>query len=359
MKILAAARHPGPAESISPVVKLLIERGHSVTLIGMRNDTPETRIHGGSAAKFRQIGLKPIEMNELGDVQNVVSIADTYTDAIFERFKPDRVLVGCSVDATGKHFAIEDALLSGADRHSVTSVQLVEAWQAWYPRETGVIANRYAVLDQITRDVMSKRGAELERISVTGNPNLDRFANAVPDQREAVRDSLELKDERLIVYFGQAVSRTGTPDDPKTMNWVVKALGIDDRLVFSPHPRDDRDYTTILASAGNRVIETTLTSDEVLHGADVSISHYSTMLMKSSLLDIPSISIIHGEDIRDLRREASGSPMTLLGGVHEVNTEEQLLAGLSAGLPGQASIIKNSLSVDGMAAERVAQVVLA
>jgi hypothetical protein len=83
------------------------------------------------------------------------------------------------------------------------------------------------------------------------------------------------------------------------------------------------------------------------------------MLMKSSLLDIPSISIIHGEDIRDLRREASGSPMTLLGGVHEVNTEEQLLAGLSAGLPGQASIIKNSLSVDGMAAERVAQVVLA
>jgi hypothetical protein len=36
-----------------------------------------------------------------------------------------------------------------------------------------------------------------------------------------------------------------------------------------------------------------------------------------------------------------------------------LLAGLSAGLSGQASIIKNSLSVDGMAAERVAQVVLA
>jgi len=74
MKILAAARHPGPAESISPVVKLLIKRGHSVTLIGVRNDTPETRIHGGSATKFRQIGLKPIEMNELGDVQNVVSI---------------------------------------------------------------------------------------------------------------------------------------------------------------------------------------------------------------------------------------------------------------------------------------------
>ena len=101
MKILAAARHPGPAESISPVVKLLIGRGHSVTLIGMRNDTPETRIHGGSATKFRQIGLKPIEMNELGDGQNVVSITDTYTDAIFERFKPDRVLVGCSVDAKG------------------------------------------------------------------------------------------------------------------------------------------------------------------------------------------------------------------------------------------------------------------
>jgi hypothetical protein len=205
---------------------------------------------------------------------------------------------------------------------------------------------------------MGKRGAEMSRIVITGNPNLDRFASAVPDQREPVRNALSLTDERLIVYFGQAVARRGTPDDPTTLKWVVDALGPDDRLVFSPHPRDDRDYTSVLASAGNRLIETSLSSDEVLHGADVSISHYSTMLMKSSLLNIPSISIIYGEDIYDLRREAGGSPMTMLGGVYEVNTSEQLTRRLAGELPGLASVVKKSLSVDGRATERVADLVL-
>ncbi|MDP6453404.1 MAG: CDP-glycerol glycerophosphotransferase family protein [SAR202 cluster bacterium] len=358
MKILAAARHPGPAESIAPVVRHLRELGHAVTLIGMRNDTPETLVHGGSATKFRQMGLDHIEMTELGSVENVVSIEDAYADRLFERFDPDRVLVGCSVDATGKRVAIEDALVAGAARHGVPSIQLVEAWEAWYARETGVIAGRYAVLDRITRDVMGKRGADLDRIVVTGNPNMDRFTNATPDQRETVRKSLGVTDERLMMYFGQAVARRDTPNDPKTLGWVVNAMGADDRLVFSPHPRDEREYASILANAGNRLIQTNLTSDEVLHGADVSISHYSTMLMKSSLLDIPSISIIHGDDIYDLRREAGGSPMTILGGVYEVNTSEQLTEQLAGPLDGLSVVLKRSLSVDGAAAQRVADLVL-
>jgi hypothetical protein len=241
MKILAAARHPGPAESISPVVQLLKKMGHTVTLIGMRNDTPETRVHGGSATKFRQLGFEFFEIGELGVVENVVAIEDHYTDNLFNKFKPDRVLVGCSVDPTGKHVAIEDALLAGSARHGVPSVQLVEAWEAWYARESGAAASRYAVLDQITHDVMIKRGADADRIEVTGNPNLDRFANAVPENRESVRNSLNITDQRLIVYFGQALSRPDTPNDPTTLQWVVDAMAPDDRLVFSPHPRDDRD----------------------------------------------------------------------------------------------------------------------
>jgi hypothetical protein len=358
MKILAAARHPGPAESISPVVQLLKKMGHKVTLIGMRNDTPETRVHGGSATKFRQLGMEFFEIDELGFVENIIAIEDQYTDALFNRFEPDRVLVGSSVDSSGKHLAIEDALVAGSARHGVPSVQLVEAWEAWYARESGAVAKRYAVLDQITRDVMIKRGAEADRIVVTGNPNLDRFANAVPENREAVRNTLNITDQRLIVYFGQALSRQDTPNDPTTLKWVVDAMGADDRLVFAPHPRDDRDYTDILANAGNRLIETSLTSDEVMHAGDVSISHYSTMLMKSSLMNIPAISMITGEDILDLRHEAGGSPMTMLGGVYEVNTSSQLAERLSGELPGLASVVKKSLSVDGRAAQRVADLVL-
>ena len=117
MKILAAARHPGPAESIGPVVQLLRDMGHTVTLIGMRNDTPDTRVHGGSTTKFRQMGLDCFEMSELCGVGNVTNLEDTYADDLFIRFQPNRVLTGCSVDATGRQISIEDAVISGAARH--------------------------------------------------------------------------------------------------------------------------------------------------------------------------------------------------------------------------------------------------
>lgn len=358
MKFLAAARHPGPAESIVPVVRLLREKGHAVTLIGMRNDTPDTRAHGGSAATFQRFGLDYSEMGEFGHVSSPVSLEASYVDALFARFRPERVLTGCSVDASGQQTGIEDALIEGARRHDVPSVQLVEAWEAWYPRKKGHIADRYAVLDQITKTVMSQRGAELERITITGNPNLDRFADASPIHRQTVRDALGITSERLIVYFGQAVARRGTPDDPKTLRWVVDAMGQDDRLVFSRHPRDERDCGPILAHAVDRLVETPMTSDRVLHGADVSISHYSTMLMKSSLLDIPSISIICGDDIYDLRNEAGGSPLTILGGVYEVNSQQDLSRRLSGKLTGLARAVKASLRVDGGSASRVVDLLL-
>ena len=48
MKILAAVRHPGPAEAIVPVIKLLQSQGHQVVLIGLNNNSIETRVwsHG-------------------------------------------------------------------------------------------------------------------------------------------------------------------------------------------------------------------------------------------------------------------------------------------------------------------------
>ena len=39
MKILAAARHPGPAEAIVPVIKLLRSQGHQVVLLGLNNNS--------------------------------------------------------------------------------------------------------------------------------------------------------------------------------------------------------------------------------------------------------------------------------------------------------------------------------
>ena len=50
--------------------------------------------------------------------------------------------------------------------------------------------------------------------------------------------------------------------------------------------------------------------------------------------------------------------MTILGGVYEVNTSAQLAERLAGPLDGLSAVLKESLSVDGGAAQRVADLVL-
>jgi hypothetical protein len=205
---------------------------------------------------------------------------------------------------------------------------------------------------------MASRGAPSETIAITGNPALDGYAAPDMSGRSGVRDELELGNERLFVYFGQAKTSGASPDDPKTLGWVVDALGPDDRLIFARHPRDDRDYVELLARVGGKLLTTGLTSDEVVYGVDVAVSHYSTMALKSALLDIPTVLILEDDDIADLRRECGGYPLSAVGGAYEVNTAPQLAALLPEELQGKAATLRAAVNVDGKAAERVAELVL-
>jgi len=76
MKVLAAARHPVPAEALGPVVAELRGLGHEVLLIGLRNDTPATKIHGGSARIFERQNLSHVELVENGCTGDVVNVPD-------------------------------------------------------------------------------------------------------------------------------------------------------------------------------------------------------------------------------------------------------------------------------------------
>ena len=350
--------HPGPAEAIAPVVSRLRDTGHTVKLIGVRNDTPATRNHGGSARLFERIGIEHTELTADGYDGDIVHIPEGHIDSLLDGFTPDRILVGCSMDATGEFVGIEDALVQGAARRGARSVHVVESWVVWYPRKTGALASAYAVFDRTIADVMAARGAPSETIAITGNPALDGYATPDLSRRSGVREQLELSNERLIVYFGQAKTPGASPNDLKTLGWVIDALRTDDRLIFARPPRDDRDYAEVLTRAGGKLLTTGLTSDEIVYGADAAVSHYSTMALKSALLDIPTVLILEDDDILDLRRECGGYPLSTVGGAYEVNTAAQLTALLCQELKGKAAKLRAAVNVDGRAAERVAELVL-
>ena len=358
MRILAAAMHPGTAEAMAPVVSNLRDAGHTVKLIGVRNDTPETRNHGGSALLFEQMGVEHSELQTDGCHGDVTRVSLDYASSLFERFTPDRVLVGCSVDRSGEIMCIEDAVIWAASRRQIPSVHVVGGWDVWYPRIAGALASRWAVFDEAVAEEMVQRGAPRSKIEITGNPALDAYSTPDLSRRQDVRDRLAIGDERLIAYFGQARTPGSIPDNPRTLRWVVDALGPEDRLIFARHPRDDRDYGDLLTHPDRRLLAVDLPTDQLVYGIDVAVSHFSTMSLKAALLSIPTILVLVDSDIPDRRKECGGYPLSNIGGAYEVNAEPQLTDLLQQKLSGKASTLRAAVNVDGRATERVAGLVL-
>ncbi len=360
MKILAAARHPSPGEAIAAVAKELGGRNHGVELVGVGAPQPEFRKVGGSADIFRRAGLDFTDVFDLWPEIDPLHIPDSSVDALLKRSVPDRVVVGCSPEETGSTYDIEDALLRAARRWSIRTIQVVEWWDSWYPRGDGTLADAYAALDRMTAGVLMSRGVPAERITVTGSPGLDGYAYLGVTDRDARRHELGLEGERLLAFYGQAPYPNGAPDSPTTLEWTVRAMRDNDRMVFCPHPRDTREYGAILAIGGERVLRTSMTSDQMLSAADLELSHYSTMGLKADLLGIPTINFLLDDDFLDLKRLCGGFPLELVGASGpEVGSYGALVGALAGPFPKPNRSARRELSVDGLAAHRVADLLCA
>ena len=328
--------------------------GHDVLLVGVRNDTPASKIHGGSAGVFERDGLAFTDLSELDYPGDVVNLPQGFVDSLIEGYEPDAILAGCSLDATGEHMGIEEALVQAGSDRSIQTVHLVESWDVWFPRrKRASMADVYAAADIFTGKVMRSRGAPEDRIVITGHPGFDGYARTIRVWRDDERKRLGIGDGRVLVYFGQSADPHNTPDDPATLLWVIQSLQPDDRLIFSRHPRDDRDYSSVLNQANGRLVSTDWTSNRLLSVADLSLTHYSTMGLKSALLDIPTVNILLDGDCRDVRSVCGGFPLGLVGGTYVVHTRQELAATLSQDMVGRAAPLKAALGVDGGSTGRV------
>ena len=356
MRVLAAAGHPGAAEAVGPVVSELRRDGHAVLVIGVRNDTPDTKLHGGSASVFERSGLRAMDLREAGYGGDVVHLPTEFADALIDSFKPEAIFVGCSHDETGELVGIEESLVQAGERHSIKTVQMIEYWDVWRPRTEPSFASIYAAMDDLTRKVLEARGAPADRILVTGHPGLDKYAETSETRNSERYSEPGIARERSLGYFGQAADSEGNPDNPTTLDWTLDALQPRDRLVFSKHPRDDRSYSEALCDSG-RGITARCSGDELLGDVDICVTHYSLMGLKAALLNIPTVNILPDGECTEIRALCGGFPLSLLGGSREAHTPDELRELLAGPLEGNASGLKRALNVDGESTRRVVQTV--
>ncbi|MCX8213917.1 MAG: hypothetical protein OTJ97_05320 [SAR202 cluster bacterium] len=358
MRVLATARHPGAAEAVGPVVDSLRSAGHEVLLIGVSNVAPENKTLGGSASIFERAGTEFIEFFDSDPGHGVTDVPGHYASGLVDSFAPDRVLVGCSSSENLTGPAIEEAFVVAGVGASIPTVQVVESWGVWRRVPGTPAPSIWAALDSITVTVMSTAGALSDRIAITGHPGLDSYADAETPRSSKFRTYLGVEGYRAILFFGQTADSNMARKPFEALEWVLDSLGPKDRLILARHPRDTQDYRTLRERAEGRMIEPGIDSHRLLSVADVCVSQYSTMGLKSALLGIPTISITHPDDFPEIREAAGGIPLCVTGGSTEVQTPHTLRQLLQGDVAAGASTLKAAINVDGNATRRVMDLVI-
>ncbi len=350
MKILAAVRHPGPAEAVVPVIKQLRLQGHEVTLLGLNNNSIETKALGGSVSIFSRNNIEHFDMVDMDANFDLAEVDSKWTNSLIDKYKPDRILVGCSTQEELIR-CIENSLIIAGTDYSIPTLQLVEMWGCWTSRPEMFYPDRFAVADEFTRKVILKRGAPKESVKITGNPSFDSFYSCNLNQ-SGIKNSRS-SDTRNFVYIGQTSS-----DNFTTFDWVLKSLGTNDRVAFAKHPRDLRSYERLISQAGDKLLVTNLGNDDLLKEADICITHTSTMGVKSSLLGIPTINFIVDHNQDDVIQICGGYPLVLAGGSYKADSLDTFRNLLKQDLVVNQPKLRSVLNIDGMSVDRVVDFLL-
>lgn len=355
MKILAAATTVGAAEALVPVVQKLSVLGHTVTLIGVGNDTPETRHNGGSVNVFRHKNVPFTDLFNLGYRGSVVDVPPDFIRSVLAVESPDRILVGCVRDPSGSVCSVEEGLIEALQQAEIQIVQIIDGWDVWFPRKTGCCAAAFVVQDRFAKKILAYRGhIDDSRIFVTGQPAFDTILqDGLMSLRGRKRHELGLNGERVLLYCSQVSSA-----NPRTLKWLASAIRSGDRLIFQRHPRDQRDYSETLSALANRLIDCQLSTLTALSVTDMCITHSSTVGLHAVTLGIPTINILLDKELQDVRDICGGYPLACMGLSREVHSEAGLAVALTDQLnPHDPQTAMALLNVDGTSADRVVEVI--
>ena len=275
-KILCIADAPGPAESLAPVIPLLVVNA-DVHVVAV-----DTAMHI----------LKSYGALECGDEAKV--------EQLFKDIRPDVMVSAMSSLTHGPY--VNGAFIKLAHQHNIPVISLQDYWgnHRWsHNKEIIPMLAAVCVPDDFAASLWKEDGYVGE-IFVTGNPAFDRFADMdAGHERERLRKQLHLDPkDHVILFTGQ-----GTPKhvkaDKRTFACVTEAIRLfakdtSIKLIIRHHPRATEINYYQEYAHGIDIVDTSFAkfSDEILPAADIIVSMFSTNLIHACYLRIPGVSVL-------------------------------------------------------------------
>ena len=312
-KILTIVSSPGPAESLGQVVKKMRDLGQDIELI----DTSDTA--DGLIKIFEKIGVEYKKAGDLGNIENYFNISKDFADKIIDLVKPDKILTGTYRDTAGVKLTIEDMIIFCGRNRNIPVFQYVDMWDNWFPKKgLDLIPDIFLVQDEIAKEIIKERGNVPDnKITIVGNPGLEQFLQDKIKNKKFKKNDFGFENKRVIAYFDQCHPVRNDISFP----WAVNCLKDKDILIFSRHPRDERDFRQYFKN--QNVVDAEklkISSDDILDFCDICITQTSTMSLKAALLETKTINIILDNDF-----VLNGKyPLVLIGGSQQATSEKEL-----------------------------------
>ena len=278
--------------------------------------------------------------------------------------------------------------LVAAQRFNVPVLGYVSSWDHLVGK--GVVypyGQRYIVQnDQMKNEIVRLHGIEAERVTVTGWPQTDVFAQ--PRLRrdfDTLLESFGLPVDHRSCVLVTGNTKTNAPYEPRFLERLVKwwrDTGADQRfnLIFRPHPKDIdwRERFVSVADTPNFYIQPPSYTDMdvlalMLKHVDCVVTNAGTVLLDSLINDRPVVCVLYDEDAPEdeqhARKNVLGEHYRDLmesGAFYRAESFDEVTWAIERSLvqPDEQTVPRRKVVkkvvgvVDGQAAERVAQAFL-
>lgn len=308
-KIIASAWHPGSANSIIPVVKML-KKEKLVDVIVIAYEFSE-KIFSEGGIDYRTINS-----------YNLKDISITSMEKILEIEKPDMVLIGTSFQDKKNKDVIEQTLTLAAREKNIKTLAVVDGWCAhllvfndlYNHKKLKFIPDKIAVIDKLAEKEMLDYGCKKNSLVITGNPYFDEISSLkekyTEKDKRKTRKNLGIGYEQyVILYASQPIEfnygnslgytektvLTEITDALKTL-YLKKNIKKNITLIIKLHPREKKDSYrhTNKKNKFQVIIIQDYPIRELILTSDIVLGSFSTVLIEAAYLNKASISVQPG-----------------------------------------------------------------
>lgn len=313
-KILLFSRDPGGANTLIPLVELLIKRGYKIKLFG------------------KDFALKRYELFGLTGTDILSEIKTINFENVFDfvcKESPDFILTGTSADDFTEKF-----LWKSAERLNIPSFAILDNWMNYGIRFSEYILaeldqyqiNRVhkflpakiCVMDNMAKHAMLCDGIDPSKILVTGQPYFDllfkRQKKFMNNDGEILRRSLMKGSDFLITYVSEPISLAyknnyGLGYTEKTIfmklfNALAEIVLLEGKkftVVIKLHPKERlNSYDEILNQCKNSMISVILDKEcdswDLVLSSDLVCGMVSILLLEALIFKKKVLSIQIGLD---------------------------------------------------------------